>query len=254
MKIVCVQLDPAWENKAANFRRVRELLGAAPFSPGSLVLLPEMFATGFSMNAEAIAEKPGGETEQFLARTAREFGIFLVGGMAASEAGGRKRNQAVAFDPDGRELARYSKRRCFPLAGEARHYAAGDQVATFRWHDWVVAPFVCYDLRFPELFREAARQGAHLFAILANWPAPRIPHWVTLLQARAIENQAFVAGVNRCGRDPLLYYSGRSLVIDPQGEILADAGESPQIVSATVDLAALKTWRAEFPALADMQG
>jgi len=116
-----------------------------------------------------------------------------------------------------------------------------------------VAPFVCYDLRFPEVFRIAAARGAQLLAVIANWPSAREAHWLTLLRARAIENQAYVAGVNRCGEDPRLRYTGRSVIIDPRGEVLADAGSDEAVITADIDLADLEEYRRSFPALADMR-
>ena len=252
MKVYCVQIDIVWEDKPANFHRVQKLIAAQPPEPGSLVLLPEMFATGFSMNASTIQENPGGETEQFLASTARALGIFLGGGVVTN-LDGRPRNQCVVFDPDGKEAARYSKIQPFTPGGESEHYAAGESSLAFRWGDFTVSPFVCYDLRFPEHFRDAARLGAQLMTVIANWPVARIQHWVTLLQARAIENQCYVAGVNRCGSDPKLAYSGRSLIVNPKGEILADAGDEQCLISARVDAGELASYRRELPFLADMK-
>jgi omega-amidase len=252
MKIFCVQFDILWEDKPANYARVRELLAAEIVPAGSLVLLPEMFSTGFSMNVAAVAEGSPSATEEFLAQTARELGVFVLGGLVTRRADGWGRNQAVAFSPEGKEVARYHKIQPFTLGGESQHYAAGKEIATFSWQNIVVAPFICYDLRFPELFRLAVRQGAQLFAVIANWPAPRIHHWTTLLQARAIENQAYVAGLNRCGTDPKQTYSGRSMIVSPRGEILAAAGDGERVISAEVDLAALLAYRTEFPALQDM--
>jgi predicted amidohydrolase len=114
------------------------------------------------------------------------------------------------------------------------------------------APFICYDLRFPEVFRAAARRGAEIFLVIANWPDRREQHWVTLLQARAIENLAYVVGVNRSGRDPEHVYPGRSMIIDPHGKILADAGGGEAVISAEIDPAEVRNWRRDFPALADM--
>ena len=123
----------------------------------------------------------------------------------------------------------------------------------FRWGECGVAPLVCYDLRFPELFREAAAAcRPELFVVIANWPEKRISHWVRLLQARAIENQAYVLGVNRTGRDPYSAYPGRSLVADPQGEIVADAGGGEGWVSASLDLANLRKYREGLPFLDDL--
>ncbi len=253
MKIFCCQHDIVWENKEANHARVRELLAGVTIPPGSLVLLPELFSVGFSMEVARISEGDERETENFLAQTAQEMGIYLLGGVVNLGADGRGRNQSVVFSPEGKLLARYSKMQPFSLGGELKHYTPGDETVSFDWQGCVVAPFICYDLRFPEIFRTAVKRGAQFFPVIANWPITRIQHWVTLLQARAIENQAYVAGVNRTGRDPRYNYCGRSIIVNPHGEIIADAGLEEGVISADLDLAGLLTWRAEFPALRDMR-
>ena len=253
MNVIALQHDIAWEDKPANFDRVRKLLTEAAPAKDALVVLPEMFATGFSMNADAIAEPHGGPTEQFLAKTAREFGVCLVAGAAVRGRDGRARNQALAFSPAGHRLASYAKMRLFTPGGEPAHYAAGRRPVAFRWADCSISPCICYDLRFPEIFRRAA--AAHrpeLFVVIANFPEKRIQHWTRLLQARAIENQAWVAGVNRVGGDPYYTYAGRSLIIDSQGEILADAGDREGWIGAELDLAVLRRYREGLPFLADM--
>jgi predicted amidohydrolase len=254
VNVVALQFDIVWENKPANFQTVRSLLRAAPPSHGSLVVLPEMFATGFSMNTNQVAENYGGETEQFLAQASREFGIYLLAGAAMCARDGRARNKALIFSPAGELVAFYAKMRPFTLGGEADHYTAGDHPMVFRWQDCAVAPFICYDLRFPELFRQAtAAQQPQLFAVIANWPDKRIAHWVALLQARAIENQAYVVGVNRVGTDPYYTYGGRSLIINPQGEIIADAGTQQSVINARLDLTGLQKYREGLPFLKDMK-
>lgn len=253
MKVYCCQTDIVWEDKKRNFAAARQLIESAKPAPNSLVLLPEMFATGFSMNVPAIAEGTKSETADFLARTAQEFSIYLLGGIVTAAPDNRGRNQSAIFNPEGREIARYSKMQPFSLGGEAKNYAAGNDVVLFDWEGIKVALFVCYDLRFPEVFRRAVRQGAEMFAVIANWPVMRIGHWVTLLQARAIENLAFVAGTNRCGTDPKLNYNGRSLIVNEHGAILADAGDGQKVISADVDPKAIRQWRADFPALSDMR-
>ena len=213
-----------------------------------------MFATGFSMNANAVAEPYGGETERFLASSAREFGICLVAGAATRGRDGQARNQALVFSPAGELIAFYAKMRPFTPGGEPQHYVAGQSPIAFRLADCIVSPFICYDLRFPEIFREAvAAHRPELFIMIANWPEKRIHHWVALLQARAIENQAYIVGVNRVGRDPYYTYSGRSLILDPHGEILADAGGRECCVSAKLDLPALRKYRKGLPFLNDMR-
>jgi omega-amidase len=254
MKIVGLQIDIAWENKRANFEKVRHLLSASTAEKGDLVVFPEMFATGFSMNAAQIAEPYGVETEQFLSQLAKEHGIFLIGGAAMQGQHGRPRNKALVFSPEGELTAFYSKMRPFTPGGESEHYAAGTEPVAFRWGQCGVSPFICYDLRFPELFRQAAATNRpELFAVIANWPEKRISHWVRLLQARAIENQAYVVGVNRVGRDPYYTYTGRSLIVDYNGEILADAGEHEGSIAGRLDLEQLLKYRQGLPFLQDLK-
>jgi len=253
MTLVGLQFDIVWENKPANYEKVRLLLKSAPPPPGALVVLPEMFATGFSMEAVKIAELSGGPTGQFLAETAREWKIWIVAGVVRLGASGRGRNEAVVFAPDGLEKARYCKMHTFNPVGEGEHYECGDKPVTFACGQWTVAPVVCYDLRFPEVFRAGARHGAELFVVIANWPTSRLSHWLTLLQARAIENQAYVIGVNRCGSTPKLDYPGRSLIIGPRGEVLADAGNAECAIRADADRESLINYRREFNVLADMR-
>jgi len=254
VNVIALQHDIVWEDKPANFAKVRKLLTEVAPAKDSLVVLPEMFATGFSMNADAIAEDYGGLTEQFLAGTAREFGVCLVAGAAMRGRDGRPRNKALVFSPAGELLVFYAKMQPFTPGGEPEHYQAGQKPVTFRWGDYTVSPFICYDLRFPEIFRVAvAAHRPELFVLIANWPEKRIHHWVRLLQARAIENQAYVVGVNRLGSDPYYAYPGRSLIIDPQGEILADAGDREGCIRAQLDLAALQKYRQGLPFLDDMK-
>ena len=253
MNLYCCQLDLAWENQQANFTKARSLLTAAKPERGSLVLLPELFATGFTMNTAPHAEKPGGETEQFLAGLARELGVFVLGGVLGAAAHDRGRNLSVVFSPEGCEVARCANIQTFTIGGETAAYEAGTESTTFEWAGFAVAPFICYDLRFPEHFRSATRHGAQLITVIASWPVARIEHWVTLLRARAIENQAYVAGCNRCGTDPKLTYNGRSLIVSPKGEVLADAGDGEKIIHADVDLNVLLAYRKELPFLADMR-
>jgi omega-amidase len=141
----------------------------------------------------------------------------------------------------------------FTLAGETASYERGDSALVFECGEIAVAPFICYDLRFPELARSVAPQRPHLMTFIANWPNTRLHHWPRLLQARAIENQCYVAGVNRIGNDPRFQHSGRTMIIDPHGEILADAGNQEGIVQARIDLPALEEYRRAFPALADIR-
>ena len=246
-----VQLDIVWEDKPANFPKVRALLAATPPAPGSLVVLPEMFATGFSLDLAKTRQSAAREDEMFLAELAREHRVFVTAGVINAGSGAMGRNESVTFSPEGTLLARYTKIHPFSLGGEAQSHEAGAEIVTFEWGGFVVAPFVCYDLRFPEIFRAAARRGASLFVVSALWPVKRQQHWLTLLQARAIENQACVIGVNRTGAEPQYSYAGRSVVVDPHGLIIADAGEQERVLAAMLDAGEVTAWRRDFPALRD---
>mgnify|MGYP000897803887 CR=1 FL=1 len=255
--VLAVQLDIVWEDKAANHRKVRQLLEQAKPAAGSLVVLPEMFATGFSMRAAAMSDTASQETQRFLAETAETFGVYLAGGVIndgkRDGKAGLGRNECVVFDPRGREVARYCKLHPFTYGGETAHYEAGEQVVLFDWAGFKVAPFICYDLRFPESFRAATQAGADLILVMANWPVTRVLHWDVLLHARAIENQAYVVGVNRCGDDPTLRYSGSSRIISPRGEVLLAAGVAEGVIQTELSLADLQEYRRALPFLADMK-
>ncbi len=254
MKLLGLQFDIAWENKFRNFEKVRSLLTSASVEKGSLVVLPEMFATGFSMNTGTIAEPYGGDTEKFLAGLAKDFGAYVIGGAAMSAKDGRSRNKALCFSPDGKLIAWYAKMRPFTPGGEAEHYTPGERTAVFGWGECNVSPFVCYDLRFPELFRQAAAtHRPELFAVIASWPDKRIHHWTRLLQARAIENQAYVIGVNRIGTDPHYEYSGQSAIVDPDGNLIVEAGDRETFIQADLNLENLRKYRSGLPFLADMR-
>ena len=251
MNVAAVQLDIAWEDKAANFASVRKLLADAPPAPGSLIVLPEMFASGFSMNLAATRQTDAREDENFLAALAREHRSIVAGGVVSPVENGRGRNESVVFSAGGELLARYAKIHPFSLGGEADAHEAGREIVTFDCAGFTAALFVCYDLRFPEIFRAAAKRGANLFIVIALWPTKRQQHWLTLLQARAIENQAYVIGVNRVGNEPQFTYAGRSVVIEPHGVIIADAGEQERVLGTAIDLPTVEDWRRDFPALRD---
>lgn len=252
MKVLCCQPNIVWENKAANHAKIQAMLEQAAPPANALVVLPEMFATGFSMNVGAISDDASRETQNFLARMATDYRVFVLGGVVTTGPDNKGRNECVVYSPAGVEIARYCKLHPFALGGEAEHYAAGAHVQPFRLNEFTVAPFICYDLRFPEIFRTAVQRKANLFTVIASWPVARADHWTSLLKARAIENQAYVVGVNRCGDDPQLSYRGESVIFDPHGRVVIEAGRAECTISADLDLQALIDYRQTLPFLRDI--
>ncbi len=250
MRVALIQMDLAWEDVAENHRRAGRLLEAAARGGARLAALPEMFSTGFSMEPERIAQPEGGPSEAFLQDRASALGLWVLASVP-QQGEVRPRNVALLVAPDG-AVTRYAKIHPFSFAGEDRHYAAGDRVVTADVEGVRVTPLVCYDLRFPEPFRVAAKD-TDLFVVVANWPEKRREHWRTLLRARAIENQCYVAGVNRAGEGDGLRYAGDSVAVDPLGETLTEAGEGETVLFADVDPGRVADLRARFPALDDIR-
>lgn len=253
MHVAACQLDIVWEDPQANFAKVQRILADADLPAKSLFVLPEMFATGFSMNVDAVVEDANLKVTNFLKSTAIEHGIYVIGGLVtrAGEGSSLGRNESVLFAPDGSQMCRYQKIQPFSLGGEGNHYEAGSEVRLCQVEEFSLAMFICYDLRFPEHFRTAFEGKAQVMTVIASWPDKRDQHWVTLLQARAIENQCYMVGVNRCGVDPSLSYSGRSIIVDPLGEIIADAGNAECLIRADLDVDTVDSWRYSFPAWND---
>jgi predicted amidohydrolase len=233
MRVACIQLDIVWEDPRASCARLEPLAREAAADGARLVVLPEMFATGFSMDAEAIADHAPAIAE-FASAAARDLGVWLAAGWA--EPGrGKPANTCRLLDPDGVERLVYRKIHPFTLAGEPERYAAGDSVTTLEVEGVRVTPLVCYDLRFPELFRVAAAD-TDLFLVPANWPERRGHAWRSLLVARAIDAQAWVAGVNRVGTDGHgVTHAGDSAVVDPSGGVVAHLAGREGVVAAEVD-------------------
>ncbi len=248
MKVALLQLDVAWEDAPANHARAGRLLAQAASLGARLAILPEMFATGFSMDGRRIAQPEGGPTELFLRERAAALGLHLLAGVAEA-AEPLPANRALLVSPDG-TVRRYTKIHPFSFAGEEKVMASGSGVFTWDVEGLRVTPLVCYDLRFPEPFRLAA-EDTDLYAVLANWPERRRHHWSLLLRARAVENLAFVAGVNRVGEGDGLRYLGDSALVGPWGETVVSAAEQETLLVAEVDPGAVAEARRKFPVLAD---
>lgn len=252
MKVAAIQHDIAWEDAAATHRRVAGGIDEAAAAGAELIVLPEMFATGFSMRPERIAEDEGGPSEQFLLRCAAEHHAVLLASIAQRGPDGRYRNNAVVARPDG-TAERYAKIHPFSYAGEHERYAAGQTYLTTDIAGIRTSVFVCYDLRFADEFWALA-PDTDLYVVVANWPSARHAHWQALLPARAIENQAYVLGVNRvgvAGHGRELPHSGGSMLLDPLGEVVFRGGDTEEVLCGDVTTQRVRQVRSDFPFLAD---
>ncbi|MEO1584851.1 MAG: nitrilase-related carbon-nitrogen hydrolase [Planctomycetota bacterium] len=253
MKAHLFQLDPVWEDREANFKLVEQATATADISPGDLLVLPELFDSGFSLNVTRTADKDGG-TLRFLLELADDLGVTIQGSRTVLACQcSQATNRATVVGPNDRLICDYSKIHPFTLGREPEAFLGGARVETYAWGNATVCPAICYDLRFPELFRLGLAAGAEVFAIGANWPAARHEHWRALAVARAIENQAFVLAVNRVGTDPHLEYLGGTLAIDSMGRTLGELGDDPGVLSVEIDTGSVRAWRSEFPAWRDMK-
>ena len=254
MKVAAVQHDIVWNDRQANFERLAPRIRDAAACGADLVVLTETFSTGFVVDVADIGEPEGGPSAQFLAAQAAEHGVWVCGTcpeIPADAAAGDRRpfNSFVFAGPDG-TTHRYRKIHSFTYGGEPKHFRAGDELTTFTIAGARVTPLVCYDLRFADEFWQRAA-GTDVFVVTANWPAPRRLHWQTLLQARAIENLAYVVGCNRVGSGGGLDYAGDSRVVDPLGELLTTAAGDETTLLATIDPDRVADVRARFGFLDD---
>lgn len=247
LELALIQTTLAWHDPAANREHFQALLEQA--RGADLVILPEMFSTGFSMDSADLAEPEGGPSSIWLREQAQRIEAVICGSLIILAADGSYRNRLLWACPDG-SLAHYDKRHLFRMAGEHKHYSAGDQQVVFDLKGWRVRPLICYDLRFPVWSRDAS--GTDLLLYTANWPGARRQHWNRLLPARAIENLCYVAAVNRVGEDGKGHgYTGDSQVLDFQGEELLMAGDGDGVFRTQLSSEALNAYRERFPAHLD---
>lgn len=250
MKIAGVQLDIAWEDKQANFERLGPWVDTAVAGGARLVVLPEMYSCGFSMNTATIEEPEDGPSTEFLRSTARRHGIWICGSVPERPNGSdRPYNTFILCAPDG-NLHRYRKIHPFTYAREHEHYAPGSAFCTVEVEGLRCTLFVCYDLRFADEFWATAND-TDAYLVIANWPQKRRQHWTTLLRARAIENQAYVVGINRVGSGGKLEYSGDSRIFDPWGEMLVGAASTQTLLMADLSPQVVAEARKIFPVLPD---
>jgi predicted amidohydrolase len=246
LTLTLIQEQIHWQQPEVNRRHFEALIAQAPAS--DLILLPEMFSTGFSLQSSQLAETMSGDSIHWMTRMAKESGAVVAGSLILEDAG-HYYNRLIWMRPDG-TFAFYDKRHLFRMADEHHHYTPGDERLVVTLNGWRICPLVCYDLRFPVWSRNTSNFDLLLY--LANWPEKRRLHWQRLLPARAIENLCYVAGVNRVGEDGNgIAYSGDSVVISPQGEELLNAGSEAGLFSCQLNHAELASYREAFPAHLD---
>ncbi len=238
MKISLVQPDMCWEDKSATKKRIEALLNAADID-ADLMIFPEMTLTGFSM--DSLKTCCDEADRDFFAAIANRFSCAVTYGSVENGF-----NCQRTLDKNGNDIACYRKIHLFSFAGEDKFYSKGGETLTFELNGARITPFICYDLRFAYLFWDKAAE-TDIFLVNASWPASRSLHWKSLLRARAIENQAFVIGVNRTGSDPKASYSGDSAVYSPLGEAVLECGNAEGVFSTDIDFAAAAETRSFFP-------
>lgn len=250
MKIAIVQHDIVWEDREANFAVLGPKIAEVAAAGARLVVLSETFSTGFSMSPSA-REPFDGPSAQFLQSQAQQHNIYVAGSFPEIPVkGGLPFNTLMVAGPTGDEVYRYRKIHPFTYGGETEHFQPGSEFVTIKIDSVRVSPFICYDLRFAdEFWALASHTDAYL--VVANWPEVRRTHWQALIQARAIENQAYVIACNRVGEGGGLTYSGDSRVVDPLGEIVVSAARNEAILVTDIDAEQVAAVRAKFRFLQD---
>lgn len=263
MRIALVQSDTVWHDPQANFENVERLLDSVAAQKPELACLPEMFATGFTKD-RTLWEEPEGRTFQFLRDLARRKRMYVQGTFpeqcdlevsqgVTPDGEAKGYNTCVVFDPTGKLLARTYKMHPFSLAKEHHFYNRGEALPVFELGPFNAATPICYDLRFPEIFRQATFRGANLFIVPANWPVERKSHWRALAIARAVENLSFVIAVNRVGSGGGLTYAGPSMVISPNGDVLMETDVTECVAVVDIERDELNATRERYGFLNDMR-
>ncbi len=258
LKVTFIQTILHWENIDENLEMFSEKISSIK-EKTDLIILPEMFSTGFTMNAKSLAEKTEGKTMQWLKEKAKEKNCIITGSIIVKDSlpvgkgtGWAYFNRLIWMKPNG-SFEFYDKRHLFRYANEQNFYSPGNKKLIVELKGWKVCPMICYDLRFPVWIRNSIKQHYDVLIFVANWPERRNHSWKTLLLARAMENQSYVIGVNRIGNNGKnIYHSGDSAVINPKGEIISSAKANEDLVeTVTLSYEELTEWRKIFPARMD---
>lgn len=251
LTISLAQMDPAWAQPEVNLARTRELALEAGRRGSDLVLFPELWLSDYDLaHAQKYASAPGSGAFALLSDVARQGSVHLVGSLLETD-GERMYNTAALFAPRGELVAAYRKTHLFAPMGEVRYLHSGNELPVFDLPWGRCALAICYDLRFPEVFSHYAAAGARIAFLVAQWPLRRVAHWQTLIRARAIENQMFVAACNRVGQAGDERFGGHSVICNPWGQEVVEGGENEVLLTAQIDLALVEQVRTQSPFLAD---
>lgn len=251
MRIALAQTDIVWEDKKANRQTAKTMIEKAARNSCNIIIFPEMSLTGFSMNIDVIAEPAdSSETIEFFSEQALENNIFICFGAALIDSDSKIRNYAVISDNNGHIVSKYAKIHPFSHGVESKYFTGGDHIEWFNLNSTTTSQFVCYDARFPEIF-QAASYKSKLIIVIACWPDIRTYHWETLLKARALENQCFIAAVNRTGKEMKYSYNGHSAVFSPYGKIITEIREDEALIISDFDINESDDYRKAFEMKSD---
>lgn len=251
--IACIQLDIKFGDPDFNYQQVEEKVALAVEQENpNIIVLPELWTTGYDLTRlDEIADHDGERTKTFLSNLAKKYNVHFVGGSIAKKSKDSVTNTMYIVDNRGKFIHEYSKLHLFKLMDEHHFLVSGTEKGLFEIGGLKSAGVICYDIRFPEWIRAHTTKGAEVLFVVAEWPMPRLHHWKTLLLSRAIENQCYVVACNRAGSDPNNEFAGHSLIIDPWGEIVAEANEKAGIISAEIDAEVVKKVRSQIPIFDD---
>jgi omega-amidase len=252
IKIACLQMDIAFGDPAKNYQTALALIKNALVEKPDILVLPELWTTGYDLTRlDEIADEGGAATLAFLRDSAQRNEVHFVGGSVANRSGTGVKNTLLVVNRAGRFVHGYNKLHLFQLMDEHLYLESGNEKGLFELDGHSFAGVVCYDIRFPEWIRAHMATGAEALFVVAEWPAIRLAHWRSLLIARAIENQCYVIACNRVGSDPNNLFAGHSIIIDPWGEIVTEAGSEEEILTGEIDLDLVKDIRSKLPVFKD---
>jgi omega-amidase len=246
-----VQYSPEWENKDSNKDKLKKIISGSQLTKESVLVFPEMTLTGFTMESNTFAEDLKGESFRFFSELAAINKVHVIAGLI-EKGNDLNYNTLIHINSMGELITSYRKIHPFSYSSENKFYARGSKTVITEINNWKVGLSICYDLRFPELFRHYGKERVELILVIANWPISRIGQWSTLLSARAIENQCYVAAVNRTGNDLKLHYNGYSGIYDPMGNEVAFLPDEEKIISAEISKENVEQVRNKFPFLDDI--